>query len=54
MSRNVAAITIGGIVGGAIGLVAGLVVRAGNPFLYAGIGIALGAALAIPFVARGG
>lgn len=54
MSRSIAAITICGIVGGALGLVAGLLVGAGNPFIYAGIGIALGAAFAIPFLARGG
>ena len=54
MSKGIAAITIGALVGGVIGLAAGLVIGADNPFVYTGIGIALGAAMATPFIARGG
>lgn len=54
MSRSVAIITAGAIVGGVLGLVAGLLVGAGNPFFWAAIGIALGAAVTIPLISRGG
>lgn len=53
MSKSIAAITIGAILGGVIGLVAGLVTGTDNPFTYTGIGIALGAAMATPFIVRG-
>ena len=54
MSKSIAAITVGALVGGVIGLVAGLVIGKDNPFVYTGIGIALGAAMATPFIVRGG
>ena len=54
MSRSIAAITVSALVGGAIGLAAGLVIGTDNPFVYTGISIALGAAMAIPFIVRGG
>lgn len=55
MSRVVAIITTGAIVGGVIGLLAGLLVGAGNPFYFAGIGMASGAAISlVPVFARKG
>ena len=53
LSRSVAAITTGAIVGGVIGLILGLVLGADNPFVYTGIGIAIGAAISVPFFVRG-
>ncbi len=52
LSRSVAAITIGAIVGGVIGLVLGIVLGADNPFIYTGMGIAIGAAISVPFFVR--
>ena len=52
LSRSVAAITVGAIAGGVIGLILGLVLGAENPFVYTSIGIAIGAAISIPFFAR--
>lgn len=54
MSRSVAIITVGAVVGGMLGLVAGLLAGAGNPFFWAAVGIALGAAVTIPLLSRGG
>ncbi len=54
MSQSIAAITAGAFTGGVIGLVAGLILGAGNPFFYAAVGIALGGGLAIPFIMRRG
>ena len=53
LSRSVAAITVGAIVGGVIGLVVGLLIGVDNPFVYMGIGIAVGAGMSIPFIVRG-
>ena len=53
LSKSVAIITVGAITGGVIGLVLGLLLSASNPFVYMGLGIALGAAGSIPFIVRG-
>jgi uncharacterized membrane protein len=45
----VAAITVGAVVGGALGLLLGLVSAADNPFTYMAIGIAVGAAASLAF-----
>ena len=42
MSRTIAAIVVGALVGGGLGLLIGLVSGAGNPFVYMAIGIAVG------------
>jgi len=53
MSRAIAKITIGALIGGAIGLLVGLALAStsigGNPFLYVGIGIAVGAGISTVF-----
>lgn len=45
------AILIGAVVGGVLGLLIGLVLRAENPFIYMGIGIAVGAGVAGGYLA---
>lgn len=53
MSKTVAKITIGALIGGVVGFLIGLVLAStsigGNPFLYAGIGIAVGAGVSTVF-----
>jgi hypothetical protein len=53
MSKTVAKITIGALIGGVVGFLIGLVLAStsigGNPFLYASIGIAVGAGVSTVF-----
>jgi hypothetical protein len=53
--RAFAAITIGAVAGGALGLLLGVVSGADNPFTYMAIGIAVGAGASLAYPgARGG
>jgi hypothetical protein len=50
VSRTVAKIVVGALVGGVLGLLAGfLLPGVGNPFTYASIGIAVGAGASLAF-----
>lgn len=55
MSRYIATITIGALVGGLLGLLVGLFLPGlENPFTYMAIGIAVGAGVSLAFRSRDG